>query len=231
MPKSPPIHLVVFDLDDTLFRESDYARSGFHAVAGLLCAGDARDTKAMADWMWSRYRRGLRQNMFDQANRHFRLGLTKGQIGEVVDAYRLHMPAIKPCRGIVPLLKALRRKRFKIALLSDGYLPAQRLKFHALGLRDYFDYIVFTEDFGREAWKPSPKGFLLLQKHFSLAPEACAYVGDNVAKDFIAPNRLGWLTILWRRGGGVYAGQDAPPAGRPARVIRSGPQLLRLLNS
>ena len=56
------------------------------------------------------------------------------------------------------VLKTL-KKRYKLALLTDGYLPAQRLKVQALGIEKYFQAIVYTEELGREYWKPSTRGF------------------------------------------------------------------------
>jgi putative hydrolase of the HAD superfamily len=226
------IRLVVFDLDDTLFREADFARSGFAAVAADLRRrlGLRAD---LAGWMTRRYRRGLRANMFDALSAHFRLGLSRRELARLVKLYRNHLPAIRPCRGVPALLAALRRRGFKLALLSDGYMPCQRNKFQALGLERYFDKVVFSEELGRRAWKPSPKGFELLQRHFRLAGSACVYVGDNPAKDFIAPNRLGWRTIRWRRPASLHydqpaAGQPGPPA-RPSRTVRTAPQLLGVI--
>jgi len=153
-----------------------------------------------------------------------------GDVAELVEVYRRHAPAIRPCRGVVEVLAALRRRGMKLALLSDGFLPAQRLKLDALGLAGWFDAVLFTESIGRGAWKPSPVGFERLRRRLGVPNEACAYVSDNPAKDFVAPNALGWLTVQWRRPGQVHAANAAPPGGRPKRIVRSGPELLRVLD-
>jgi putative hydrolase of the HAD superfamily len=218
---------VVFDLDDTLFPERQYVRSGFRAVGRHLRRRKRRG--AFEKWMWRRFLAGRRRRMFDALNRHFALGLTPRQISRLVQVYRRHRPAIRPYRGVESLLEALRRRGLKLALLSDGYLPAQRLKLTALRLRRCFDVVLFTEQLGRAAWKPSLRGFVLLQRRLALPHAACAYVADNPAKDFLPPNRLRWLTVQWRRGGQLHARDPAPRGGRAKVIVRSQAQLLGVI--
>ena len=221
------IRSVVFDLDGTLCRERDYVRSGYRAVAEAIRRRTGRRA-AYEDWMWRRFLAGRRTGTFDALSRRFRLALTAADVAELVAVYRNHRPHLRPCRGVAELLARLRRRR-KIGLLSDGFLPAQRLKLEALGLEDLFDAVVFTESIGRDAWKPSERGFEAIRRKLAVPHAACAYVGDNPAKDFLAPNTLGWLTVQWRRPHQLHAGNPAPPGAAPARIIRSGPALLRLL--
>ncbi len=222
------IRAVVFDLDDTLFREREYVRSGFSAVGEFLRRELRRKTDFEA-WMWRRFASGRRERMFNALNRRFGLALGEADIRRLVRLYRRHRPEIRPCRGVAGLLSALHRGGFKLGLLSDGYLPAQRLKLDALGLARAFEAVVFTEQMGRWAWKPSPAGFQKLRRLLRVGNESCAYVADNPAKDFLAANRLGWLTVQWRRPGQLHADSAAPPGGRAKRIVRSGGELLRLV--
>ena len=222
------IQAVVFDLDDTLFRERDYVRSGFSAV-GQHLRGQLHSRVDFEGWMWRRFLAGRREKMFDALSRRFRLGLKQAAIRRLVELYRRHRPRIRPCRGVEELLGSLRRRRVKLGLLSDGYLPAQRLKLSAAGLERHFHAVVFTEEMGRSAWKPSPAGFVRIRRRLGAPAAACAYVADNPAKDFLAPNQLGWLTVQWRRAGQLHADNPAPDGGKPRRVVRSGPELMRVL--
>jgi len=222
----PPIRAVVFDLDDTLYRERDYVLSGFRAVGRFL----GRPGQLWA-WMWRRFLAGRRTEMFDALSERFGLGLGPEGIRRLVEVYRTHRPTIRPCRGVVGLLRTLRRRRLRCGLLSDGYLPAQRLKLSALGIEGCFDAILFTEALGREAWKPSPRGFEAIRRRLQTPPHACAYVADNPAKDFLAPNQLGWLTVQWRRPNQLHADNPPPAGGEPQKIVRTGPELLRLLSA
>jgi putative hydrolase of the HAD superfamily len=100
-----------------------------------------------------------------------------------------------------------------LELISDGYLPTQRNKAAALRLEQWIPRPIFTEELGRQEWKPSPRAFeLLMARH---PGERFAYVADNPAKDFIAPRALGWLSVRIRRVNGVYAAEPDAPAGSP----------------
>jgi len=207
------IQAVVFDLDDTLYSERDYVRSGYRAVAAAM----SPEASAVAAWMWRRFRHGRTERMFNAAAAAFGLPDDPETIARWVACYRQHRPRIAPHADVVEVLDAL-RGRVKLGLLSDGFLPAQALKLDALGLRERFDAIVFTEAMGRDCWKPSPAGFERIAAKLGVPHAACAYVADNPAKDFVAPNALGWLTIQWRRDGQVHA--DAPAAdGGTARIV------------
>jgi putative hydrolase of the HAD superfamily len=228
MAKRRTIQAVVFDLDDTLFLERHYVRSGYKAVADHLRNQLGRADRFEA-WLWGQFLSGRRERLFDLLCERFELSLDCWGIGEMVEIYRCHRPVLVPCRGMAALLERLRRRGKKLALLSDGFLPAQRLKLEALGLERFFEAVLFTEELGRLAWKPSTVAFERLSKQLQVPHEACAYVADNPAKDFLPGNKLGWLTIQWRRRGQVHADQKWPFGGKPRRVVRNAQELVRLL--
>jgi putative hydrolase of the HAD superfamily len=229
MERSAPaaVQLVAFDLDDTLFPERDYVRSGYHAAAEHL-RRTRRVVQRFEDFMWGLFLAGQTAKVFDAADAHFELGLSPAQITELVEVYRTHVPAIAPYPGLAPLLSLL-RVRFRLAVLSDGYLPAQRLKLEALKLGQFFDGVLFTEELGRDCWKPSPAGFTALAERLAVPAEACAYVADNPAKDFVAPNGLGWRTIQYLRPGQLHAAKPAPPDGQPGAIVHTPDGLLDAL--
>jgi len=220
------IRAVVFDLDDTLYPERDYVRSGYDAVARHL--REARGTtEAYEQWLWQRFLCGQTAGALDALNDHFGLGLARDGIGRLIQVYREHVPQIGPFAGVGELLAGLHNAGGRrLGLVSDGFLPAQRLKLDAVGLAGCFDAVVFTEELGRDAWKPSPAGFEAVREKLGVPHSACAYVGDNPAKDFIAPNRLGWRTIRYVRPGQVHADEPTASGGAPQAVVRTDAELL-----
>ena len=220
-PRTPPetrsIQAVVFDLDDTLYPERQYVRSGYVAVAAFLRERLGR-TEAFEDWLWDRFCSGQSSRALDAMNAEFHLGRSDEQIRELVSVYREHRPDIRPREGAAELLGRLGR-RCRLALLSDGFLPAQKRKLEALGLEPLFDAIVFTEEMSRECWKPSAAGFEAVRSKLRVPHEGCAYVGDNPAKDFVAPNRLGWRTVRLACEGQIHVHNPAPAGGEPHRTI------------
>jgi len=189
------ITTVIFDLDDTLYDEIDFCRSGFRAVAECIATlSDGPSADALFDAIWACFTPANRGKTFDAALRRLGIPADGPLLNQLVELYRTHSPAITLPTESRNTLEEL-RDRYALALLTDGYLPTQRHKVKALGIEPYFKAILYTEELGREHWKPSPAGFERLLKALSVGPEQAVYVADSEAKDFIAPNRLGMMTI------------------------------------
>lgn len=213
----------IFDLDDTLYLERDYVYSGYCAVAEHLRQRTGRD-EPFEQWLWARFERGQAAGALDELDEYFALGLGKAGVIKLVDVYREHRPNIAPIAGVGEALSML-APEFRLGLLADGFLPAQRLKLEVLGLERFFEAVVFNEELGRHAWKPSPMGFNRMQELLGLPHGSLAYISDNPAKDFVAPNKLGWRTIQWVWPGQVHASNPAPDGGRPQYVVRTPGEL------
>ena len=128
----------------------------------------------------------------------------------MVSAYRGHAPALEPLAGVVPLLERL-RTRYALGLVTDGPGAVQRAKAAALALEPHLDALVYSDDGGRDAWKPGAWAFeRVLEALGCPAPEA-VYVADNPAKDFVGARRAGLWSIRVRWAGGLHAGTE--PAG------------------
>ncbi|HXG09748.1 MAG TPA: HAD family hydrolase [Gemmataceae bacterium] len=218
---------LVFDLDDTLYLERDYVRSGFAHVARLVEARCGRCQGEIFAFLWDLFSRGERGHTFDRLResypdvaRHFR-------VGDLVESYRSHPPAISLLPAAAQLLEACRRRGVRVGLLSDGPLPAQQAKVRALGLDRFLDPIVLTDAWGREFWKPHPRGYQLFSERWGLAPRQLAYVGDNPCKDFLAPRRRGWRSALLRLPGQLHHAVLPPDDEHAAEVELAGWDELR----
>ena len=153
------ITAVAFDLDDTLYDEIDYCRSGFRAVArflGKLSAVPCTDD--LFTCLWKHFTAGNRTATFNAALEESRIAYDGALIAQLVEVYRSHRPDLALPADSRLTLETL-GKTCRLALLTDGYLPAQHLKVLALGLEPCFEAAVYTEELGRAFWKPSPVGF------------------------------------------------------------------------
>lgn len=212
------IQTVVFDLDDTLLAERDYAYSGFAAVADWLTSRVACpfDTSAR---MRALFETGNRHRIFDQLLSEIGCDRPGQLVPAMVDCYRHHMPRI----GLLPdAERALCRwQGLFLALVSDGWLEVQRQKVASLGLESRLDLIVLTDEWGREFWKPHPRSFYYVEQSSGHRGSACVYIADNPTKDFVVPNRIGWHTIQVCREGGIYADIAPVTDGRPEFRVMS----------
>ncbi|MFB3902791.1 MAG: HAD family hydrolase [Acidobacteriota bacterium] len=219
---------VVFDLDDTLYPERDYVLSGFRAVADWSAAHLQIPAEIGYSSLCQLYEAGIRGDTFDcwlslQ-------GKDKGLVPTLVELYREHEPRIRLFPEVPVLLREL-RQRFSLGLLSDGYLSVQRKKIAVLGLATCFDAVMFTDQLGREYWKPSCKPFELMLRQLDVREaDKAIYVADNPLKDFLGAKEVGMQTVRIRRSGGEYTHLEAPSlAHSPDRSINDLAELPELL--
>lgn len=199
---------IVFDLDDTLYPEREYVLSGFRAVAawaeehlGIPFAQGLGELKRL-------FEQGVRGDTFDRWLAGYGLA-SDSLVPPLVQVYREHEPALLPFPEVPGALDALRR-RYRLGLISDGVLGVQQRKLAALGLAHHFDAIVFSDEWGQEAWKPSTKPFEVVLKRLAADAAKSVYVGDNPTKDFLGARRAGMFAVWLRRTDGEYAHLDPP---------------------
>jgi len=223
------ITIVVFDLDDTLYDELDYCRSGFKAVAESLSnLVDVLSPEDIFDSLWQQLTAGNRTKTFNAALDDLGISYDDEIIQKLIKAYRNHLPKISLPADSRDVLQQLSGK-YTLALLTDGFLPAQQLKVQALKIEKYFKCIIYTEQLGRQCWKPSSAGFEKLMQKLNAEPQDIAYVADNQVKDFIAPNKLGFSTIQIIRPARIHTSTSEAPDAAAQYIIRKISQLPPLL--
>lgn len=193
---------VVFDLDDTLYPERDFALSGYRAAVSAL---DLPTELASVAFNAMAAALDARGNPFDAlaAAVGARIGGRDG-IRRLVEIYRTHFPDIRLPEPSLDILRWLRASGIATALVTDGRSITQRNKIAALGLGRFFSprSIFISEETGHP--KPDPYSFRRIMELYG-RHHHYIYIGDNPAKDFIAPNILGWTTVALRgRGSNIH---------------------------
>jgi len=199
---------IIFDLDDTLYPERDYVSSGFQAVAAWVDKSLQISREEAYRELWDLFSQGVRGNTFNQwlDDRGIPDG---GRVKAMVNVYRSHDPDVKLYPGVRNLLEEL-RSNWALGLLSDGYLQVQKKKLAALDIEKYFDAVIFSDEWDREAWKPSPRPFLEALKRLAVQPQQAVYVADNPVKDFLGAREIGMATIRVCWEDGLYAHLEPP---------------------
>ena len=217
------VDAVIFDLDDTLFPEREYAFSGLAAVAEAYSYvfGDAATSfTAMRRLFDTKHR----SKIFDTLLSEQGYLADSSQVRDMVETYRRHRPTIRLHADADACLSRL-QGLVKLGLLTDGPSVAQRMKIDALGLWNRFDAILLTDELGAGSGKPNRRPFELIAQRLAVPAHRCVYVADNPAKDFIAPNQLGWRTVRIIRPEGVYENESPPEGGSPLSTIHALDQL------
>ena len=96
---------ILFDLDDTLYLERDFVKSGFRAVARWLQHENGLPEKDTFTRLWSLFTSGERGDLFDRL-----LGddlKKKALVNDLVSVYREHEPKISLLPGMKKCLLQL----------------------------------------------------------------------------------------------------------------------------
>jgi putative hydrolase of the HAD superfamily len=202
-PPAAPSKVVVFDIDDTLYLERDYVRSGFRAVGAW--AKQTFGVTDLADRAWAAFEDGVRGKIFDIALAGAGIEVTPELVGRLVACYRNHVPDIELLRDAHACLDQLALEpEVIVAVVSDGPLASQSAKARRLGLATWSQNVIFTEALGAGFGKPHQRAFELIEERLGVGGDRCAYVADNPTKDFVAPHQRGWTTIRVRRQHGLH---------------------------
>lgn len=193
---------MVFDLDDTLYLERKYVRSGFRQVGNEI--RKRFSLEHFEGKAWALFLDGQRQHIFDEALSSMGIPHDSKLIRGLVDIYRNHNPNISLEPDAATFFETV-SPQCRLALITDGPVETQRRKIEALRLGGLIPIRVFTWAWGEFYSKPHPRAFEVVQRELNAAPAECAYVGDNPGKDFITPQNLGWTTIRIRRPEGLHS--------------------------
>ncbi|WML35483.1 HAD family hydrolase [Clostridium sp. OS1-26] len=190
------IKTIVFDLDDTLYRERDFVYGAFAKVCEYLATKFNKDYEI------------LYNNTIDILNNHgrgeiFNILCDKHNINEdisnLIDIYRNSEPSLQLYEDALYFLEknsfSNKNAKYNLGLITDGKASVQWNKIKALKLENYIDKIVVTDDYGLEYWKPNEFAYREMMRYFNCKAEECVYVGDNPNKDFIGARKVNMYTV------------------------------------
>lgn len=110
---------------------------------------------------------------------------------EAVVAYRGTDQEWDPYPGVREALIELSWK-YRLVLLAEGPVEAQKAKVNALGLSRIFESIFYSDEIeGSRSRRPDPRPFQRLREQLMLPASKILFVADNPMKDFKATRTLG----------------------------------------
>lgn len=175
---------VVFDLDDTLYGEKEYVRSGYRLVAEAL-----PQIKDAGVKLWDAFEKGLPaiDTVLNDAGIYDET--LKKQLLEI---YREQMPEISLYPGVKEMLERMRANGVKIGIITDGRPSGQHNKIKALGLEGLADEILITDELAGNGdvtllRKPCEIPFEIMK--LRLGTDSYVYVGNNYRKDIALRNQ------------------------------------------
>jgi len=189
---------VCFDLDDTLYPQSEWLRGAWAAVA-RRAALDGVEPRSLEAALAEIAAQGSdRGGIIDRALA--RVGAADVDVAPLVEAFRAHRPsALAPYPGTRDALVEI-ASRVPLGLISDGDPVIQRNKLGALGLDDLFSVCVWSDEHGRRHRKPDPLPFRIALERLGCDATDAVYVGDRPEKDVAGAVGAGMRAIRVQAG-------------------------------
>ena len=190
--------IIIFDLDDTLYEELSYVKSGFKEVALKLEINESiKSTESyefMIDYLEKNGRHFILNALLEKYNIYNKKNLHKYLI-----FYRKHKPKIKIDGKIKESLVNL-NKKYSLYLVTDGNKLVQSIKVDTLGIKYLFKKVFITHRYGLKSAKPSLNCFKKIKDIEKCKWSEIVYIGDNPLKDFVNLNKVGAQTVRILKG-------------------------------
>ncbi len=215
--------VVVFDLDDTLYNEIDFLKSAYNEIAQTISKEINVESDVILNDMLFFYNKRL--NSFDEILKKYK---SSYEVSDLIKVYRNHKPNLFLTKERKVLLDSLKTSKISMGIITDGRSNQQRNKLEALNVLGYFSEIIISEEFGSE--KPNMNNFKYFEDKFG--DVQYYYIGDNVKKDFVSPNKLNWITIcLLDKGVNIHNQNfDLPIEFLPKYKVNNFKEISSLIN-
>lgn len=189
------IGAVIFDLDNVLYAEEEYIFAAYRSIAEFLSKKSGLSSQQIYDRLVSAWR--IKTSMYPRLFNDLvaNLGLEQDIVPEILSMYVGITPILTLYPGAEDVLGALRKRRIKLGLLTNGNVEAQRNKVRLLGLEKFFDTIVYAREKGKENEKPNPRAYREILQALHVTPKQAICVGDNPHTDFWGAKKLGMRTV------------------------------------
>ena len=176
---------IVFDLDDTLYKEIDFVKSAYTYINKYIISRFDLDLS-------SQIQECIEGDIsfFDCIKSKLH-NINNFSIEKYLELYRFHYPKISLSKETSEFLNILLDKNIDFSIITDGRSISQNNKIGALGLNYFAKNIIISEETGFE--KPHLNNFKIIERIYP--NKKLIYIADNTSKDFLAPNSLNWNTI------------------------------------
>jgi putative hydrolase of the HAD superfamily len=185
--------IIVFDLDDTLYPESQFLESGLRAVAEYTSTKSEINSQEILMTSMSLLETFGRELVFDNMLKHYGM-YSKNLVRKLISVYRSHTPSIRMGEKEIEIVRKL-SSIYNLYLVTDGNKNVQASKIAALGIESLFRKIFITHRYGITSSKPSLKCFEKIREIENALWNEIVYVGDDPNKDFVNLNKVGAITI------------------------------------
>lgn len=169
---------ILFDLDGTLYNESDYLFAAYHEISIDIEKKFRILSKQVYDYLCNEFKKNGRKRLFNKLLLKFRL--PENYLGEAIVILRnIKLPCKLQChKNVLELIRVLISNHKKLFIVTNGNVSQQKNKINSIDfdglLRDIF--IIYADE---HIAKPDPAVFHHLILKFGINKKTSIMVGDT----------------------------------------------------
>lgn len=212
---------VFVDLDDTLYSYPECNAAGKEAAwREARERGYDLDREAFEE-LYKAGRREVKRELAGTASAHERFLYFKRAIQIHTDSHsardalalgeaywETYVEEMRLFDGVEETLETLDERGVDVAIVSNLTTRIQLEKIDHLGIEEYLDLVLTSEETGRE--KPSSVMFTLPLAQLDRKPSEAVMVGDSVTSDIEGGNAVGLTTVLFNSEASGLPGHQRP---------------------
>jgi len=189
---------VLFDIDDTLYDTSGFAKLARKAALNVMIDGGL---PLETDEAYIMLRKIIKEKGSNY-DKHFNV-LTREVFGEekpllialgMITYHNVKFALLRPFPETTSTLLYLNKKGYHLGVVSNGITIKQWEKLIRLGLYHFFDEVITSEAAGVE--KPDPKIFELALNQMGCRSSKSVMVGNKFSEDIMGAINAGMSAIL-----------------------------------
>jgi putative hydrolase of the HAD superfamily len=230
------LRLITFDIDDTLYSSTDFARlARENGLKAMIQCGLKYELKALHTELdevvheftsndehhFDRLLARLPESALDGINPAVLVAAGVAAYSDTVHDNLLAYEDALQC------VKKLSQNGYKLGVISQGYTVKQAVKLVRLRILPYLEKkaVFLSDQLGMS--KANTKFYERCASRMSAAPGECMHIGDRPDRDIDPANEAGWVTVLNRRSGRYH---ERPGVTPPAYTIHNFYDLLEIID-
>jgi len=193
------IEALIFDLDDTLYPENEYATRALYLIADYIGNEFNLDKDFVYKLMiYVKSDDRFKHKRFETILEMLHINL---EFDAIFNLYRNADVEISPFPDAIKLMDYLLRNNYKIGLITNGDSMLQRNKLRLLKLYKCFNSIIITDELGTEYRKPNSYTLNMMANDFNIDVDKCIFIGNDYETDIRAAIDAGMKWLLIDRNG------------------------------
>ncbi len=183
---------MIFDLDCTLYDAEQYYSGAFKEISEYIYKKHKISKQRIYNKLMNIWKKktSMYKYLFSDLLDFFNLSI---ELKNVINIFNNYDGKIELYPYTISTLNELRRRDYKMGIITDGNVERQKRKIKLLNISRFFDTIIFTDELGSP--KPSVIPFRNVIDELKILPRESFYIGDNPIIDFKGAKKAGMKTI------------------------------------